>query len=50
VLGVPLIRYPDGSSSTNVTIRAQIVGRRLQGQYADKFETGALVADLSNPL
>ncbi|HYL00773.1 MAG TPA: caspase family protein [Steroidobacteraceae bacterium] len=50
VLGVPLIRYPDGSSSTNVTIRAQIVGGRLQGQYADKFETGALVADLSNPL
>lgn len=50
VLGVPLMRYPDGSSSTNMTIRAQIVGGKLQGQYSDKFETGMLVADLSNPL
>jgi Caspase domain len=50
VLGVPLMRYPDGSSSTNLTIRAQIVGGKLQGQYSDQFETGVLVADLSNPL
>jgi hypothetical protein len=50
VLGVPLIRYPDGSSSTNITIRAQIVGGKLQGRYSDQFETGELVADLSNPL
>ena len=50
VLGVPLARYPDGSSSTNLTIRAQIVGGKLQGRYSDQFETGELVADLSNPL
>ena len=49
VLGVPLIRYPDGSSSTSMTIRAQIVDGKLQGQYSDRFETGMLVADLSNP-
>ena len=50
VLGVPLIRYPDGSSSTTMTIRAQIVGGKLLGQYSDPFETGTLGADLSNPL
>jgi hypothetical protein len=50
VLGVPLLRYPDGSSSTNLTIRAQIVGGKLQGRYSDQFETGELVADLNNPL
>ena len=50
VLGVPLMRYPDGSSSTNLTIRAQIVGGKLQGRYSDQFETGELVADLNNPL
>ena len=50
VLGVPLMRYPDGSSSTNLTIRAQIVAGKLQGRYSDRFETGELVADLSNPL
>ncbi|MBV9696438.1 MAG: caspase family protein [Gammaproteobacteria bacterium] len=50
VLGVPLIRYPDGSSSTSMTIRAKIVGGKLQGQYTDPFETGTLFADLSNPL
>ena len=50
VLGVPLVRYPDGSSSTSMTIRAQIVDGKLQGQYSDRFETGVLVADLNNPL
>jgi hypothetical protein len=49
VLGVPLIRYPDGSSSTTMTIRGQIVGGKLQGQFSDPFETGTLVADLGNP-
>lgn len=49
VLGVPLIRYPDGSSSTNMTIRAQVVGGKLQGQYSDPFETGTLSADLGSP-
>ncbi len=49
VLGVPLIRYPDGSSSTTMTIRGQIVGGKLQGQFSDPFETGTLGADLSNP-
>lgn len=49
VLGVPLIRYPDGSSSTNMTIRGQIVAGKLQGQFSDPFETGTLAADLSSP-
>lgn len=49
VLGLPLVRYRDGSSSTTMTIRAQIVGGKLQGQFSDPFETGTLGADLSNP-
>ena len=49
VLGVPLLRYPDGSSSTHVTIRGKIVNGKLQGQYSDRFEKGELVFDLSNP-
>ncbi len=49
VLGVALLRYPDGSTSTTMTIRAQVVGGKLQGQYSDPFETGTLGADLSNP-
>lgn len=50
VLGVPLIRYPDGSSSTNMTIRGQVVGGKLQGQFSDPFETGTLGIDFSSPM
>lgn len=50
VLGVPLIRYPDGSSTTSMTIRGQIVGGKLQGQFSDPFETGTLGIDFSNPM
>lgn len=49
VLGVPLLRYPDGSSSTHMTIRGKMVNGKLQGQYSDPFEKGELVFDLSNP-
>jgi hypothetical protein len=50
VLGVPIARYPDGSSTTTITIRAQIVGGMLRGHYSDAFETGEIVFDLNNPL
>lgn len=49
VLGVPLLRYPDGSSSTRMTIQGKIVNGKLQGQYTDKFEKGELVFDLNSP-
>lgn len=50
VLGVPLARYPDGSTTTTIAIRAQIVGGMLRGHYSDAFETGELVFDLNNPM
>jgi hypothetical protein len=50
VLGVPLARYPDGSMTTTIAIRAQIVGGMLRGHYSDAFETGELVFDLNNPM
>lgn len=50
VLGVPLMRYPDGSTSTQMTLRGKIVNGRLQAQFTDSFEKGELVFDLSNRL
>jgi Caspase domain len=50
VLGVPLARYPDGSTTTTIAIRAQIVGGMLRGHYSDAFETGEIVFDLNNPM
>lgn len=50
VLGVPLMRYPDGSTSTQMTLRGKIVNGRLQAQFTDPFEKGELVFDLSNRL
>jgi hypothetical protein len=47
VLGVPLMRYPDGSTSTPMTLRAKIVNGKLQGEYTDRFEKGELVFDLA---
>ena len=34
--------YPDGSTSTQVTIRARLVNGVLIGTYSDKFQTGQL--------
>jgi hypothetical protein len=50
VLGLPIARYPDGSTTTTIAIRAQIVGGMLRGHYSDAFETGELVFDLNNPM
>lgn len=49
VLGVPIFRYANGSVSTDMTIRAQIVGGKMQGQYSDPFETGTLGIDFGSP-
>jgi hypothetical protein len=50
VLGVPISRYPDGSTTTTIAIRAAIVGGMLRGRYSDAYETGELVFDLNNPM
>jgi uncharacterized caspase-like protein len=50
VLGLPISRYPDGSTTTTIAIHAQIVGGMLRGHYSDPFETGDLVFDLNNPM
>ncbi|HTD10711.1 MAG TPA: caspase family protein [Steroidobacteraceae bacterium] len=50
LLGIPMVRYPDGSSTARVAIRAQIVAGVLRGRYSDAYETGELVVDLNNPL
>lgn len=49
VLGIPIYRYANGSASTDMTIRAQIVGGKMQGQYSDPFETGTLGIDFGSP-
>ncbi len=46
-LGFVQQRYPDGTSSTAVTMRARIANGMLQGQYVDKFETGQFSFSLS---
>jgi hypothetical protein len=48
--GIPIVRYPDGSSTARMAIRAQIVGAVIRGHYSDAYETGELVIDLKNPL
>ena len=39
-IGGSQIRYPDGSTSTQVTIRGKLVHGVLTGTYFDKFQTG----------
>jgi uncharacterized caspase-like protein len=46
-LGILQTKYPDGSTTTAVTLRARVVNGVLQGQYADRFETGQFVFDLN---
>ena len=48
--GIPIVRYPDGSSTARMAIRAQVVGGVIRGRYSDAYETGELVIDLKNPL
>jgi hypothetical protein len=48
--GIPVVRYPDGSSTARVAIHAQIVEGVLRGHYSDAYETGELVIDLKNPM
>jgi caspase domain-containing protein len=40
-------RFPDGSVSTAVVLKGKIVNGVLQGQYADKFETGLFIFNLA---
>ena len=49
VLGMPLARYPDGSTSAHMVIRGRMAGGVLQGRYSDAYETGELVFDLGHP-
>jgi uncharacterized caspase-like protein len=46
-LGFLQTRYPDGSTSTPVTMRARVVNGMLEGQYVDKFETGLFLFNLN---
>ena len=46
-LGFVPQRFPDGSVSTAVILKGKIVNGMLQGQYADKFETGLFVFNLA---
>jgi hypothetical protein len=46
LLGLIQSKYPDGSISTQVTIRGRIVNGVLQGQFSDRFETGQLMFNL----
>jgi hypothetical protein len=46
LLGLIAPKYPDGSTSAQLTIRGRIVNGVLQGQFFDKFETGQLVFNL----
>jgi uncharacterized caspase-like protein len=50
LLGIPVIRYPDGSTSASMSIRAQMVNGKLHGQFTDAFESGELVVDFTDPL
>jgi hypothetical protein len=49
VLGIAIMRYPDGSTSTHIALRGKIVNGKLLGLFTDPFEKGELVFDLSNP-
>ncbi|HET9331469.1 MAG TPA: caspase family protein [Steroidobacteraceae bacterium] len=48
--GIPLARYPDGSSTANMVIRGEVVNGKLRGHYSDAYETGDLIFDLNNPM
>jgi hypothetical protein len=48
-LGIPIARYPDGSSTAQLTIRGKITNGKLVGHYTDAYENGDLVVDLTNP-
>lgn len=48
--GIPIARYPDGSTTANMVIRGEIVNGTLRGRYSDAYETGELIFDLNNPM
>ncbi len=50
LLGLPVLRYPDGSTSAHMVIRGRMMGSTLQGRYSDAYETGEMVFDLGHPL
>jgi len=49
VLGVAIMRYPDGSTTTHMALHCKILNGKLQGVYTDPFEKGEVVFDLSTP-
>jgi len=48
--GIPILRYPDGSTTANMVIRGAIVNGTLRGRYSDAYETGELIFDLNSPM
>ena len=48
--GIPVARYPDGSTTANMVIRGEIVNGTLRGRYSDAYETGELIFDLNSPM
>ena len=48
--GIPILRYPDGSTTANMVIRGEIVNGTLRGRYSDAYETGELIFDLNSPM
>ena len=48
--GIPIFRYPDGSTTANMVIRGEIVNGTLRGRYSDAYETGELIFDLNSPM
>jgi hypothetical protein len=48
--GIPLLHYPDGSTTANMVIRGEIVNGTLRGRYSDAYETGELIFDLNSPM
>jgi len=49
LLGLLQMKYRDGSTSTQIQMRGQIVNQVLQGQFGDKFENGQFVFNLARP-
>jgi serine/threonine protein kinase len=47
LLGLFQSKYPDGATSARVTIRGRVVGGVLQGQFADRYETGQFAFNLT---
>ena len=50
LMGIPVVRYPDGSASASMSIRAQMVNGKLHGEFTDAYESGELVVDFNDPL